>query len=140
MNWYAPIERINRWADGLEESFPWLLRYSGIGDPASWYFSHPAFCAAGGALGAVVGLIQGGEAWRAGVIIGWALVAAFYTFVREPRSALESYRAGGLRGALIRPKRNPWGGLVQVGWLVDGFMDCLFCWLYWWFLFLWLAG
>lgn len=135
MNWYA---RLNRWADRFEERLPWLLRFSGVGDPASWYFSHPMFCLGGGVLGAAFAFVQHGDA-RAGFLVGWAIVAAFYTFVREPLDGWSKYRNAGWAGAIRRLNRNPYGGRYQLGWLVDGVGDVAFCWPYWLLLYWWLA-
>ena len=128
----AVVGPVNRWADRLEDRLPWALKYNGIGDPASWYFSHPAFCAAGALVGALVGAPLG--MGRLGLLVGWAAVAAFYTIVREPLDGFGKYRAAGWRGAIRRVDRNPYGGRYQVGWLVDGVLDVVFCWLFWWLL------
>ena len=130
MNWYAPIDKLNRLSDHIEDRYlPRWLQYNVVGDPVSWYFSHPAWVLIGAKVGALVGWIADQfigfvlPDWKIGAVVGAWFVVAVYAFIREPLSAWESYQMEGWDGAFQRLHRNRWCSGVQVGWLVDGVMD-----------------
>lgn len=132
MNLYAPIERLNRFADRVEEKYlPWWLTHNGIGDPVSWFFSHPAWVVVGSIIGALVGAVADYfiafvlPDWKIGAVIGAWVVVAVYAFIREPLSCVEEFRIWGWEGAFRRVIRNPWCKGVQVGWLVDSLGDVI---------------
>lgn len=125
IGWYAAI---NDWADRLEKRLPRFVQYDYVGDPASWYFSHPAFCYAVALLGAAVAYVQGGDVAN-GMVAGAVVAALYYTCIREPLNALDHYKRVGWAGAFRRINPNPYCKGWQCGWLVDGVGDFVGCWL-----------
>lgn len=111
---------LNRTADWIEDNvFPPALRYSAIGDPASWLdHTFVALClaTAWGGLAALLGIGFG-----VGFFHGAVAMMAFY-IVREANSAIGSIKADGWSEAVrVRPFRKGW----LVGWGLDGLLDLI---------------
>lgn len=117
-----PFGAVNAWADRLEKSLPRWLQYDYVGDPVSWYFSHPAFTLGAAMIGAGLGVPLGLGALGAQVG-AWTAVACY--LIREGIEARARYRRDGWPGAWKRLHRNPYPRpeAVQVGWLADAIGD-----------------
>ena len=128
-------QAVEAFFDYVEHNYlPKWLRWEYIGDPVSWYFSHPIIVVLGALIGAALSLVW---PW-ANALRGALVVACIYTFVREPIAAFLGYQQEGWDGAFRRVLRNPTSlpRAIQVGWVVDGIGDVVGVWLtvllIWW--------
>lgn len=124
MSWYAPIARLNRFADAIENRLPWFS-WNRWGDPVSWV--HHLLWAL---LVACIGRMVGGSD---GQVAGAFAACSFYA-LRETVSVGErwrAWRAGDPHGPLV--DRSVYGPTVangfapqrgvHVGFVIDSTMD-----------------
>lgn len=123
---------LDRLSDRIEERLPRFLQYNYIGDPVSWYFSHPAWCFfgafIGGRVGSIVGHFTVGNHVSYAAVLGWWFVAAIYAFIREPRDFRVNhtrYQGDEIFSWEKKRNRNPYPRpeAKQVGYGLDGILD-----------------